>query len=512
MYLICVVVPTALSAETIKGFITYIHPAGVFDVGSVHVSFSAQSICRFEDSAIQPEINPKTTPVQCRNGQASVGMFVVLTGEFAKPDTFVATKLEVIRDTTLYVPKALSLPLLGMRPPEGILIRDPLAEEWPNLPNDSKASATWWIDGYPMTINQQTQLLASRSSELAAGGGYNINPMHLIHFGHLGHAIRSWKVLGPNMWTLYHYNSASASLNKGVATRIRVWPNTLTAAEKSFLAQYSAKISQPDDTSGDPGTIQFAQGPPIQTVARGTIQDYVSRVGESVVPKYQKQLAVDDPSKINFRFYVVRSFVYDAKTYLVSIDGFIPHTSATKYRYNQPITGKPVTAPVAVPNGIIMVPDTLCAHLHNEAELASLLSDSVTSVVQKQGYRAWPFTRPQIDQEFGAMQYLATGEKAALIRIGMRQLYLAGYDIREAPYVFSLEDGLPTSNPLATSAQNGATAPWYVSYTFSHISEYYKDVDYSKLKRGEAEYQQFLNELRKADPEAFSDSAHPVKP
>ena len=33
---------------------------------------------------------------------------------------------------------------------------------------------------------------------------------------------------------------------------------------------------------------------------------------------------------------------------------------------------------------------------------------------------------------------------------------------------------------------------------------YYKDVDYSKLKRGEAEYQQFLNELRKADPGAFA--------
>ena len=49
----------------------------------------------------------------------------------------------------------------------------------------------------------------------------------------------------------------------------------------------------------------------------------------------------------------------------------------------------------------------------------------------------------------------------------------------------------------------GKEIPWYAAYAFNYISQYYKDVDYSKLKRGEAEYQQFLQELRKADPEAF---------
>ena len=50
----------------------------------------------------------------------------------------------------------------------------------------------------------------------------------------------------------------------------------------------------------------------------------------------------------------------------------------------------------------------------------------------------------------------------------------------------------------------GKEIPWYAAYAFNYISQYYKDVDYSKLKRGEAEYQQFLQELRKADPEAFA--------
>ena len=49
--------------------------------------------------------------------------------------------------------------------------------------------------------------------------------------------------------------------------------------------------------------------------------------------------------------------------------------------------------------------------------------------------------------------------------------------------------------------------PWYAAYAFNYISQYYKDVDYSKLKRGRKEYQQFLQELRKADPEAFAGQA-----
>ena len=512
---ICAFISTVMSAETIKGFITYINPAGGFDLEAVHVTFPLHNLCQFKGSAIQPDRNPKINSTLCRTERPSVGTFVVLTGRFTKPDNFAATNLEVVRDKALYVPKALAPPIVGGRPPEGVLIRDSLAEEWPDIPSDSKASATWWLDGYPMTITQRTQLLASNSSKLGAGEGYlgyNVNPLHIIHFGHLGHAVQSSKFLGPNIWSLYHYNSASASQDSCVATRIRVWPNTVTVAEKSFLAQYDAEVSLHGNALTEFGTIQFAHGPTIPMLTDLGISRYIARVGESVVPEYQKNLVTNDAAKINFRFYVVRPFIYDTKMHLVSVDGFIPHTSGTGYRYNEPIAGKAITAVIAVPNGMIIVPDTLLGHLRNEAQLASLLSDAVTSVVQKQGYRAWAFTRPQINQDFPAMQYLATGEKAALIRIGMRHMYLAGYDLREAPYVFSLEDGVPTSNPLATSARSGATVPWYVSYTFSHISEYYQDIDYSKLKRGEAEYQQFLRELRKADPEAFADAAKAAKP
>ncbi|MHB8304258.1 MAG: hypothetical protein ACYDC6_15825 [Acidobacteriaceae bacterium] len=87
-----------------------------------------------------------------------------------------------------------------------------------------------------------------------------------------------------------------------------------------------------------------------------------------------------------------------------------------------------------------------------------------------------------------------------VLRAGIRQMYLAGYDIREAPFAWAVAQGKPVNNPVIDSKHPDKEIPWYAAYAFNYISQYYKDVDYSKLKRGEAEYQDFLKELYKADP------------
>jgi len=60
--------------------------------------------------------------------------------------------------------------------------------------------------------------------------------------------------------------------------------------------------------------------------------------------------------------------------------------------------------------------------------------------------------------------------------------------------------GKPVQNPIINSKHPEKEIPWYAAYAFNYISQYYQDVDYTKLKRGEREYQQFLQELYKADP------------
>ena len=91
-------------------------------------------------------------------------------------------------------------------------------------------------------------------------------------------------------------------------------------------------------------------------------------------------------------------------------------------------------------------------------------------------------------------------------------MYLAGYDIREAPFAWAVAQGKPVNNPVINSKDPDKKIPWYAAYAFDYISQYYKDVDYSKLKRGRAEYQQFLQELYKADPTLKQPKAQAAKP
>jgi hypothetical protein len=83
-------------------------------------------------------------------------------------------------------------------------------------------------------------------------------------------------------------------------------------------------------------------------------------------------------------------------------------------------------------------------------------------------------------------------------------MYRAGYDIREAPYAWVKERGKAIKNPQ----QKGApyVSPGYAAYSFAFMSEFYPGEDYSKLKRGDAEYAQFLKQLRRSDPSAFNPS------
>lgn len=140
------------------------------------------------------------------------------------------------------------------------------------------------------------------------------------------------------------------------------------------------------------------------------------------------------------------------------------------------------------------------------------MSYAIASVKENQGYVAWDLaTKADLKRQFIYNNHLDYGifafgawQKLQIISTGIRQMYLAGYDIREAPYAWAVAQGKPANNPVIDSKHPDKEIPWYAAYAFNYISQYYKDVDYSNLKRGRQEYQQFLKELRKADPEAFA--------
>ncbi len=139
------------------------------------------------------------------------------------------------------------------------------------------------------------------------------------------------------------------------------------------------------------------------------------------------------------------------------------------------------------------------------------MSYAITSVMQQQFYHLWLATTYRRGTTLGILREndanlcaLITSSNEQALRLGIRRMYLAGYDIREAPFVWAVVKGKPINNPILNSKSPNQEIPWYAAYAFDYISKYYKDVDYSKLKRGEGEYAEFLGELRKGDPAAFA--------
>ena len=203
-----------------------------------------------------------------------------------------------------------------------------------------------------------------------------------------------------------------------------------------------------------------------------------------MIPQFQAFLPQPDSTRIKLHFYAVRGTGMPLDS---GMKGLAGPTFLQRPSWDEAV--------VSLPNGLIVVPSRTLANAKCNAQLASLLSYAVTAILQQNDFQARPGIGRSADGAVVAMaQYQST------MRIGIRQMYLAGYDIREAPFAWAVAQGKPVNNPVINSKNPDKEIPWYAAYAFNYISQYYKDVDYSKLKRGEAEYQEFLKELYKADP------------
>jgi Domain of unknown function (DUF5666) len=100
------------------------------------------------------------------------------------------------------------------------------------------------------------------------------------------------------------------------------------------------------------GTVQFESWWHTISTDRA-LQDRVNRVGTSLIPAFQKQMAANDPAKIPFRFYA-----FDAD----NVHGLIE-----------------------TPNGLVLVPQQVVERFQNDDQLAAILADAVAFNIEHQG-------------------------------------------------------------------------------------------------------------------------------
>ena len=247
------------------------------------------------------------------------------------------------------------------------------------------------------------------------------------------------------------------------AISLTIFPNSGVMSKMVSLDTTAPQITEPDYETHSSGTIRYKYGDPIQIVPDRGIQEYVRRVGMELIPAFQKAMIQSNPAKIDFQFYVVHSFSSLRKNGFIQIDG--AKTLPMNWRGSNwrglvspfviPTDNSQVDRIVEMPDGVILIPDIALSMFHNKAQLAFALSIAVQSIVQRQEYiavGAMQFGSPDEAMPPAGISYMETMQA---LRLGIRQMYLAGYDIREAPFAWKYERGEQVNNPVSAAPMTG---------------------------------------------------------
>jgi hypothetical protein len=258
----------------------------------------------------------------------------------------------------------------------------------------------------------------------------------------------------------------------------------LSNGEARMWRRFAPRVTEPDYASFQPGELKMRWAT-FKIVPDHEVQDYISRLGSSLIPAHQKELADGDPLKIPFKFYLVDKKSFNAATY---------------------------------PNGVVIVHSGVFDVLENEAQLAFVLSHEISHAVEKHVWLQHQYHWNELSAlraggdfiPYGGSfvaDLLASGIRSQYSRslenqadrVGLEWMLAAGYDIREAPQSWkavSRQKGDSATNPFWGSHDNNTTRR---SYLMSELRNNYADVDYSNLKKDTNEFHQVANLVKEAE-------------
>ena len=378
---------------------------------------------------------------------------------------------------------------------------------------------TYWIDGYRMSVSKQTRICWHRKAlQFGSVLGRDAQPISAMDASSPCE-IAAPSSLAKRVWLQYtgvqEYLDAFKPEMKVVATRIDVW-NGESDGNQTLAPQTAAMpMRQALCASTSEHQLLYPNEGPIDVVCDAKVNSYIESVFSALLKPAAIEADAPTANQETPSFYVVKPFTVRHNFDFEAIDGVLSDAIIAGYGhpvYERPHANSTVREIVYTPDGTVLITDTALAHLRNEAQCAALLSYSLAATYQNLSARLFSvqhFKAKKMSfdsRENGTNNAQYTGKfiwnlNEQVLRLGIRQMYLAGYDIRYAPFAWSVEQGKRIRGPADAPNKHMS---WYATYAFNAIDQLYPNVDYSKLKRGEAEYQQFLGELRQADPEAFA--------
>jgi hypothetical protein len=140
-------------------------------------------------------------------------------------------------------------------------------------------------------------------------------------------------MLRNNTWVMYDgYQPLRSGTNVKAAILCQ---NQISADERNYLRRFSVTVDDPVFRKHRMGTIRFQHGIKAGIIADKQIQTVVSTIGRSLIPASQNTIADNDPTKIAFRFYVVKAFNNPLRDYLIGIDQTLPRVGRLKYTFSR---------------------------------------------------------------------------------------------------------------------------------------------------------------------------------
>lgn len=273
-----------------------------------------------------------------------------------------------------------------------------------------------------------------------------------------------------NLDTFVHYEGTRNVDGQIEARKVEFHHAELEDGEAKMWRRFEPKVKDPNYANLVPGELKM-HWKKYRLVPNREAQDYIAKVGESLIPQHQKDLPAGDPLKIPFRFYLVEAKSFNATAY---------------------------------PNGVVLVHSGVFNTLQKEAQLAFVLSHEISHAVEKHTWQEVKFfRRPElIALEAGGAfipfgggfatsmavsgirdSYMRSLENQA-DRVGLEWMLAAGYDLREAPALWKalgLQKGDDDDRGTLWDTHSSLTERR--SYLMAELKNNYAGMDFSKLKR-----------------------------
>jgi hypothetical protein len=513
--LLCVKFGAAQQEINLDGFVTDPPSEHFLKVSKFTINVSPDTQCsRYEPEYGRYFFINKTTLIaeSCDKSNVSVGSRVTVVGELTTSDTVRASKILVgesfERPTSL--PKTDGERLdwrlddrYSGAPWEHTEGGGAFVEEGPETSTpQAPIIAHWWINGFPLTITSATTtFLRSKRSSTDSMLFMPNNMGGVLIDNHRKVRAPTFPLPQTRLPLYVSYEASRGDHEEPVATDLHLYSYDAVRGEQKFVDGYRASVQEPDYAKHLDGKIQYKDGAEIEIIADEHLQNYVCGGLKEVIPETWR---TQDPFRNLLRCFVVKPFKNVPGKFYEQFNG--EPTVWTRGRstngdlvYKVPAGVSSIDQVIAMPDGLILIPDSELPRFQNKAQLEFVLSAAVTAIVQRAAY----FIRREDSADPAPSTMDGYDELQKIIRLAIRQMYLSGYDIREAPFAWALATGAKSQNPILNATSND-DIPWYASYAFDYMSRYYRNVDYTALKRDEAEYQHFLKDLHSSDPGAFT--------